>query len=462
MKLKTRVLVVAIVVSFVAFLDGAVTNVALPAIRHELGGGLPVQQWVVDGYLITLGALILLAGSLSDNFGRLRILRVGLYGFGITSIACALAPTGEFLVGARIAQGAAGALLVPSSLALIISTFPSDEQGKAIGRWTAWTTAAFLGGPALGGILVDAVSWRLIFGINILPIAFALWLMMRLGRDVRTAPRVGIDYIGGVLGVLGLAGPVFALIEQGRYGFGSPLIWVPGILGLACLAAFVWWEGRSPHPMMPLSLYAARNFAWGNLATSFIYAAIGFSGFALTVFLQESAGYSAFLAGIVSVPQTLMLVLLSSYFGGLSTRYGPRLFMTVGPLVAAAGTLYLLMVGADANYWVELFPGIVVMGLGMAMTVAPLTSAILGAVDPIHSGIGSAVNNAVARIAGLIAVACTGVIVGASGLDVRGYHRAVIACAVLLAIGGVVSWLGIRNRAPVQRIPDAGAAHPIA
>ena len=455
--MKTRVLVVAIIVSFVVFLDGAVTNVALPAIKNELGGGLAVQQWVVDGYLITLGSLILLAGSLSDHYGRLRVMRIGLFGFAITSLACALAPTGEFLVGARIVQGAAGALLVPSSLALIIATFPAAEQGKAIGRWTAWTTAAFLAGPALGGLLVDAVSWRLIFGINLVPIAVALWLMVKIEQPPEDRVRQHIDFVGAALGVVGLAGPVYALIEQGRYGWTSPLILVPLIVGVASLATFIWWESRAPNPMMPLSLFAQPNFAWGNLATFFIYAAFAFVGFAMTVFVQEAAGYTALLAGLVQVPSTVIMVVGSSFFGGLSSRYGPRLFMTVGPLVCAAGMLLTLSVTSDAVYWTQLLPGILVLGVGMAITVAPLTAAILGAVDPKRAGIGSAVNNAIARIAGLIAVACTGVIVG-STLDVTGYHRAAIACAAFLIVGGVIAFIGIRN----PRKTDAPAAQPAA
>lgn len=454
MNLKTRVLVVAIIVSFVAFLDGAVTNVALPAIKDELGGGLAVQQWVVDGYLITLGALILLAGSLSDHYGRLRVLRVGLVGFAITSLACALAPTGEFLVGARILQGAAAALLVPSSLALIIATFPSAEQGKAIGRWTAWTTASFLAGPALGGFLVDAGSWRFIFAVNLLPIAVALWFMRRLESNDEERRRQRIDYVGAVLGVVGLAGPVYALIEQGNFGWGSPLIFIPAIVGVASLAAFVWWEHRAPNPMMPLSLFAQRNFAWGNLATLFIYAAFGFIGFAMTVFVQEAAGYTALQAGLVQIPATVIMVIGSSYFGGLSSRYGPRLFMTVGPLVIAGGLLLTTTVTSHAVYWTQLLPGILVQGIGMAITVAPLTAAILGAVDPRLAGIGSAVNNAIARIAGLVAVACTGIIVGAA-LDVDGYHRAAIACAIFLVAGGVVSFLGIRNSRVTSPPTDA-------
>ena len=456
----SRVLIVAIIVTFVAFLDGAVINVALPAISRDLGGGLVIQQWVVDGYLITLGAFILIAGSLSDSYGRLRVMRIGLYGFGITSLLCALAPTDLFLVVSRILQGGSAALLVPSSLALIISTFAPDEQGAAIGKWTAWTTAAFVAGPLLGGFLVDAVSWRLIFAINILPIAAALWLMRRLGKDELSGTHERIDYTGATLGVLGLGGPVFALIEQERFGWSSPVIYVPLILGLLCFAAFIWWERHTAEPMMPLGMFRIRNFGMGNLATFFIYAAFAFGPFAITVFVQEIGGYTAFQAGLATIPAIVMLILLASYFGGLAGRFGPRLFMTVGPLVCGAGFLLTLTVTSEVSFWTQLFPGIFILGLGMAITVAPLTSAILGAVDPVRAGIGSAINNAVARIAGLMAIACTGIIVG-TGLDLAGYHRAAWASALFLIVGGLISFAGIRNPERASA-PGAGAPAPAA
>ena len=456
----SRVLIVAIIVTFVAFLDGAVINVALPAISRDLGGGLVIQQWVVDGYLITLGAFILIAGSLSDSYGRLRVMRIGLYGFGITSLLCALAPTDLFLVVSRILQGGSAALLVPSSLALIISTFAPDEQGAAIGKWTAWTTAAFVAGPLLGGFLVDAVSWRLIFAINILPIAAALWLMRRLGKDELSGTHERIDYTGATLGVLGLGGPVFALIEQERFGWSSPVIYVPLILGLLCFAAFIWWERHTAEPMMPLGMFRIRNFGMGNLATFFIYAAFAFGPFAITVFVQEIGGYTAFQAGLATIPAIVMLILLASYFGGLAGRFGPRLFMTVGPLVCGAGFLLTLTVTSEVYFWTQLFPGIFILGLGMAITVAPLTSAILGAVDPVRAGIGSAINNAVARIAGLMAIACTGIIVG-TGLDLAGYHRAAWASALFLIVGGLISFAGIRNPERASA-PGAGAPAPAA
>ncbi|MGR0317765.1 DHA2 family efflux MFS transporter permease subunit [Agromyces sp. ZXT2-3] len=452
---RTRVLVIAVVVAFIAFLDGAVINIALPAIEADLGGGLSLQQWAVDAYLLTLGSLILLAGSLSDSFGRLRILRIGLVGFGVTSIACAIATDGTVLVIARALQGAAGALLVPSSLALIIATFPTAEQGRAIGRWTAWTTSAFLVGPIVGGVLVDLASWRLVFAINVLPIAVALAMMHPLGRDEPNAGRARVDWLGAVLGVVGLGGTVFALIEQGRLGWADPLVFVPALIGVVALVAFVLWERRAPAPMLPLTLFRARNFAAGNLATWFVYAAFALGLFALPIFLQQVGGFPATLAGLATLPPTAMLVILGSWFGRLGGKFGPRFFMAVGPIVVAAGYLLTLLIDVPVEYWWQVFPGMLVVGLGMAMTVAPLTSAILGAVDPSRAGIGSAVNNAVARIAGLVSVASIGVIV-AGELDVDGYHRVAVVTAGLLVVGGIVSWIGIRNPAPAGH-PSASA-----
>lgn len=443
---RRAVLVVAILASFVAFLDGTVVNVALPAITRELGGGLAVQQWVVDGYLITLGALILVAGSLADRIGRARSMTIGLIGFGVTSLLCAVAPTAEVLIVARMLQGAAGAILVPSSLALIIATVHGAAQARTIGAWTAWTGTATIAGPVIGGLLVDAGSWRYVFALNVLPIAVTLVMLRRLGR-VDSGTRVPIDGVGAVLGVVGLGGPVFALIEQERLGFGHPLVLAALIGGVAALIAFVVWERRTPYPMLPLSLFASRNFTVGNVSTALVYGALSFGFFALGLFLQQSLGYSATLAGLATLPPTILLLLLSQVAGSLSARFGPRLFMGVGPLIAGAGFLLLAGVRPPADYATQLLPGILLFGFGLAVTVAPLTSTILGAVESGHSGVGSAVNNAVSRIAGLVAIAATGLIVGPT-LDAAGFTRAAVATAVLLVAGGVVSLIGIRNPAP--------------
>jgi EmrB/QacA subfamily drug resistance transporter len=451
---KRIVLLVAILASFVAFLDGTIINVALPAITREFGGGLPVQQWVVDAYLLTLGAFILLAGSLSDAFGRVRILAIGLIGFGLTSLLCAIAPSAEFLIVVRALQGAAAALLVPSSLAIIISTFSGQEQARAIGRWTAWTGTAMIVGPLLGGLFVDTVSWRLVFGINVLPIAVTLWLLLKMEKPPAHTNRPRVDVVGAALGAIGLGGPVFALIEQGRYGWASPVVWVPLVVGVVAFALFLWWERRTRDPMMPLALFSSRNFSAGNIATVFIYGALGFGFFVIAIYLQQVAGWPATLAGLATLPPTIVMLLLSSRIGALAGTVGPRLFMTIGPIVGGVGFLLMLTVTPEIDYWLQLLPGLVLFGVGLSITVAPLTSAILGAIDPGQAGIGSAINNAVARVAGLVAVACAGLVLG-SVLDLPGFHRAMIVTAIALILGGIVSFLGIRNPVLAEATPPS-------
>lgn len=426
------------------FLDAAVVNLALPAIRAELGGGLTSQQWIVDAYLLSLGSLILLAGSLSDMFGRVRILQVGLIGFAATSVLCGLAPTDLILIIGRGLQGVAGALLVPSSLALIISAFSGAAQGKAIGQWIAWTGAATLVAPLIGGLAVDLLSWRFIFFINILPVIVALPLLAKLlPTDTRSGGRV--DYLGAVLAALALAGPVYALIEQATFGWQSPAVLIPLVLGLIALVLFLWHERRTSEPMMPLSLFRVRNFAVGNIATFAIYGALMFGLFVLTIYLQQRGGFSATWAGLALLPTTVLILLLSSYFGALAGRIGPHWLMTAGPAVSGIGFLLMLRISAELNYWTELLPGIVVFGLGMSITVAPLTAAIMGSIDTRQAGIGSAINNAVSRIAGVITIALAGIITG-SALDLDGMRRAILATAVLFFAAAVISAVGIRNR----------------
>ena len=453
------VVAVAVLASFVAFLDGSIVNVALPAIGRELGGGLTTQQWTVDAYLITLGSLILLAGSVSDAFGRILVMRIGLIGFGVASIAISLAPDPVTLIIARAVQGAAGAFLVPSSLALITSSMRGPLQAHAIGVWTALTTAATIGGPLVGGLFVDYLSWRFAFVINVIPIVVTLWLLPRLELRDSRREDAAIDWTGAVLCTLGLGGIVFALIEQPNLGWASPAIWMPLTLGVVLFAAFVVRQRTARHPILPLGLFRVRNFWTGNVATFFIYGALTLNGFVVGVYLQQGAGLSATLAGLASIPTTVLLVLLSSPMGALAGRLGARLFMTVGPLLMAAGSLLLLTVSKDFDYWWQVLPSMIVFGLGLAVTVSPLTAAILGAIEPARSGIASAVNNAVSRVAGLIVIAMLAAIVGGS-LDLGGFHRAAVATAVLMAAGGVVSFLGIRSprrttTAADDRTPDA-------
>ncbi|MDQ6752766.1 MAG: MFS transporter [Actinomycetota bacterium] len=442
------VLWIAILSSFVSFLDSSVINVALPAIARELGGGLTTQQWVVDAYLITLGSLILLAGSLSDVLGRIVILRVGLAGFGVTSLICAFAPTAEVLILARALQGVAGALLVPSSLALITSKFNGAARAKAIGQWTAGTTVAFIAGPVLGGVLVDSLGWRWVFGINVLPIAVTMYLLGVLPFEDVREEGVRIDYPGAVLCVLGLGGPVYALIEQGNFGWGSPLIFLPFILGVLCLAGFLWRQKAAKQPLMPLSLFAVRNFGVGNVATTFIYAALSIGGFIVVLFLQQVAGFPATLAALALLPVSALNITLSSWFGSLAGRFGPRWFMAFGPILGGIGYLLMLSSKGPIDYWSQLLPGVVLFGIGLSATVAPLTAAILCSISEQQSGIGSAVNNAVSRVAGLVGIALVGLVVGGK-LDLDGFHRVVVVTAVLLIIGGAVSAIGIQN--PVKR-----------
>ncbi len=440
---------IAILASFVTSLDMSVTNVALPRISEELGGGLSTQQWVVDAYLVTLSALMLLAGSIADAYGRVFIMRIGLIGFGIASIAVGLAVNPEMMILARALQGAAGAFLLPSSLALITSRIAGAAQGRAIGAWTAVTTGAMIVGPLLGGVFTDYLSWRLVFLINVLPIGATLWMLTKLPDTDDRRRGVRIDWLGGAAAAIGLGLAVWALIEEPAHGWASPAIWLPLGAGVALLIAFLWWQTRVTSPILPLVLFRVRNFWTGNLATLFIYAALSLNGFVIGVYLQNPNGpaLTATLAGLASLPITILMVLLSSKVGALAGRYGPRLFMTVGPLLLGCGALLLLLVGDPFSYWGQVLPSMVVMGLGLSIMVAPLTAAILGAIGPERSGIASAVNNAISRVAGLIVIALLATIVGGR-LDLGGFHSAAIVTGVLFFAGAIVSFLGIRNPAP--------------
>jgi EmrB/QacA subfamily drug resistance transporter len=412
MNTKRIALISAILGSGIVFLDGTIVNVALPSIRASLHGGLAEQQWVVEAYMLTLSALLLVGGSLGDLFGRTRVFSAGLIGFGVCSLLCAIAPSSGLLIGARAVQGVAGALLVPSTLALIMDTFEDHERAAAIGSWTAWTGIATVIGPLGGGVLVQAASWRWIFAINLIPVVITLLLLRRLPADKRTPGHV--DVIGAVLVTLGLAGPVFALIEQPAYGWGSAQVAIPLIVGIVLLAAFVPWERRSPQPMVPLELFRVRNFTVGNLTTLTLYAGLGVATFFLVLFLQQVAGYTPLKSGASLLPITVVVFALSKRFGALADRIGPHYFMAAGPMVAGAGLLLISFSGANADYVSEILPGVIVFGLGLAMTVAPLTAAVLASVEQSHSGLASGVNNAVARVAGLLAIAALGAVVAGS------------------------------------------------
>ncbi len=456
--------VVAVLASFVAFLDGSVVNLALPAIgrdfAHQDLTGLALQQWVVDGYLLTLGALILVAGAISDQFGRLAVLRMGLAVFAVSSVLCAVAPNGWVLVTARCLQGVGAAFLVPSSLAMINARFSGAAQARAIGTWTAWTGTAFVVGPLLGGVLVDALNWRWIFGINIVPLAITLYLTTKLpaGEFAPANRSARVDFVGAALNAVGLTGVVYALIEGQRLGFSHPAVVVGLAVGIACLIAFPLWERRNPEPMMPLHIFAARNFAVGNLATVFLYAGVSLGMLVVGLFLQETAGLSATAAGLAILPVPVLSFLLARRFGTLAGAHGPRLFMATGPLIAAIGYLLMARAADPFDFWTQMLPGVVLFGLGLTITVSPLTAAILAAVDPAQSGIGSAINNAVSRIAGLIAIAFTGVIIGGT-VDFEGFRQGMLVTAGLFALAGLISAVGIRNdQCDIDRVSPQLAA----
>ncbi|HET9073331.1 MAG TPA: DHA2 family efflux MFS transporter permease subunit [Solirubrobacteraceae bacterium] len=463
-------LIAAILGSGVAGVDATVVNVALPAIERNLGGGLSLQQWISGGYLLTLGSLILIGGSLGDIFGERRVFALGVGGFGVCSLLCALAPTSGFLLGARLLQGAAGALLTPSSLAVIIAAFPARERGAAIGAWTAWGSIAQVVGPLLGGLIVDHASWRWIFLINV-PLVLGTLALIRTAVPAR--PRTGgagparraIDLSGGLLCVFGLGGVVFALIEEPHLGWGNPVILVSLLLGLALLSAFLGHERRAADPMLDLSLFRHRNFSVGNLETVTMYAGLGGLIFFLQIFLQQVAGYSAVASGLSTLPITLIMFGLSRRFGALAGRLGPRLFMGVGPLVAAAGIALLLRAHLHTPYLTVLLPALGLFGVGLSMTVAPLTATVLAAAEAANAGIASAINNALARVAGLVSVSVLGLLAAgalrhdafrANAASVHAFHIAILACALLVAAGGVAGLWGIVDP-PTMGVSDAEA-----
>jgi EmrB/QacA subfamily drug resistance transporter len=420
---KRITLVACILGSGIALLDGTVVNVALPTIQRALGGGLAAQQWVVNGYLLTLGSLILVGGSLGDLYGERRVFALGVSGFGAASALCALAPSIGVLVAARALQGIAGALLVPSSLAVIVNTFGASERGAAIGTWTAWGAIAGVLGPLAGGELLAIASWRWIFVINVPLAAACVWLILTAIPRSATRDRGDrrVDYPGALLCALGLGGPVFALIEQPRLGWSSAAVSGPLIAGVLLLALFVSYESRAEDPMLPLVLFRRRNFSAGNIETFAMYAGLSILFFFLVLFLQQIGGYSPLKSGLATLPATVTMFFLSRRFGALADRFGPRFFMGAGPLVAAAGLLLFQLIGARADYVSEVLPPLLVFSLGLSMTVAPLTAAVLAGSEK-EAGIASGVNNAIARVAGLLGTAAVGAAIAgsfASSLDER-------------------------------------------
>ena len=407
-------LLAAIMGTFVVFLDGTVVNVALPAIEDDLGGGLAGQQWVSNGYLLALAALILVGGSLGDVFGERRVFSVGVVGFGFTSLICALAPSIEVLVAGRVLQGVFGALLTPSALSVIVASFAPAERGAAVGSWTAWSGMAAVLGPFVGGQLIDAVSWRWVFAINV---PFVVLTLVIVAAAVPERPRAEVrppvDWLGGALSFLGLAGPTLALIRQPESGWGAVDVTLPGAAGVAFLCVFLAREARTAHPMLPLGLFARRNFAAGNAQTLAIYAGLSILFFYLVLFLQQVGGYTATEAGLATLPTTLVMFALSKRFGRLADRIGPRWFLGGGPLLGAAGLLLLLRVGEDVDYVTEVLPALLIFSFGLTATVAPLTATVLSDAAESQAGIASGINNAIARVGGLLGVAALGAVIAA-------------------------------------------------
>ena len=494
---KRITLLACILGSGIALLDGTVVNVALPTIQRELGGGLAGQQWVVNGYLLTLGSLILVGGSLGDLYGERNVFAIGVAGFGLASAACAASPSIGFLVVARMVQGVAGALLVPSSLAVIVNTFPADERGGAIGTWTAWGGIAGVLGPLAGGELLAIASWRWIFVINVPLAAACVWLILTAipASAVRDRDGRHVDYLGALLCALGLGGPVFALIEQPRLGWSSAGVFGPSIAGVLLLGGFFLYESRAKDPMLPLVLFRRRNFSAGNVETFAMYAGLAIVFFFLILFLQQIGGYTPLKSGLATLPVTVVMFFLSRRFGALADRFGPRFFMGVGPLIGAGGLLLFQATGVKAEYLSEVLPPLLIFALGLSMTVAPLTAAVLAGSEK-EAGIASGVNNAIARVAGLLGTAAVGAAIAssfASSIDSRlsgvvlggaartavreakklplgrpsvhgmpsaqahavtkaaeaaslhSFHLGVAIAAALVALGGIVGGLGVRN-----------------
>lgn len=448
------ILAAMILASGMAFLDGTVVNVALRAIGEDLDADLADLQWVVNAYLLVLAALILVAGSLGDLFGRRRVFLVGVVWFAVASVLCALAPNSLTLIVARALQGVGGALLAPGSLAILQSSFHRDDRARAIGAWSGMAGVTTAVGPALGGWLVQEYSWRWVFWINV-PLAVAVVVMtLRHVPESSDPQQAGehVDLVGAGLGAVGLAGVTYALIEATA---GGVLAVVAGVVGVLAMVAFVLWIRRAKHPMVPPDLFESRVFDATNALTLVVYAALGAFSFLLVLQLQVGAGYEPLAAGLATVPVTVLMLLLSARSGALATRIGPRPQLTLGPLVAAAGIVLLVGVDGEGSYWTEVLPGVVLFGIGLTLLVAPLTATVLAATEDRHAGIASGVNNAIARTGGLLAVAALPFAVGLSGDDYddpvalgEGYVAGMWICAVLLVLGGLVAWTGLARTRP--------------
>ena len=443
--------------SGIAFLDSTVVNVALPHIGEDLDTTVAGLQWVLNGYLLTLSSLILLGGSFGDLFGRKRVFQAGVVIFALASVMCALAPNDAALVLGRVAQGIGGALLTPASLAILEASFRPEDRPRAIGAWSGLSGVAAAVGPFVGGWLVDAASWRWIFLIN-LPLAVVVVGVAARHVPESFDPRADrrIDWAGAVLVAASLGALSWGLISAGDRGWGAPAVVLSLVAGVVAMAAFVVVEARSQHPMLPLDIFRSAQFRAANLVTITVYAALGGVFFLLTLQLQQVLGYSALEAGAATLPITLLMLALSARSGALAARIGPRLQMTVGPLLVAVGILLMTRIEPGVSYEAGVLPAVVIVGLGLATTVAPLTSTALGSVDDRHAGVASGVNTTVSRAAQLAAVAVLPVAVGLTGDDflrpdvfADGFRAAMLIMSVVAAVGGLIAWATVRNPEPV-------------
>src|SRR5215210_5456801 len=416
------VLAATIVASGMGFMDGTIVNVALPVIQDELNATAVDALWVVESYALMLAALILVGGSLGDHYGRRRIFMVGIALFTVASVWCGLASGPGQLIAARAVQGIGGALMIPGSLAIISASFSEENRGKAIGTWSGFSGVTAAIGPIVGGFLIDNVSWRAAFLINIPLALIVLFISLRHVPESRDPDAARLDFTGAFLATLGLGGIVFGLIEATNRGFSNPLVFVPLIVGVTALVAFVYAEYRSQEPMMPLRLFRSRNFSGANLLTMLLYMGLGGALYFFPFVLIQVHGYSATAAGSAFLPFIVLTFLLSRWAGGLIPRFGPRIPLIIGPGITAVGFILFALPDTGGCYWTTFFPAVVVMGFGMSLVIAPLTTTALNSVEGRHSGLASGVNNAVSRTAGLLSIAVLGIFVFAafsSGLDSR-------------------------------------------
>jgi EmrB/QacA subfamily drug resistance transporter len=449
--------------SGIAALDATVVGIALPAIGRDFHATVSSMQWVVDGYTLTLAGLLLLGGSLGDSYGRRKMFTIGTAWFALASLACGLAPNEGFLIAARVLQGVGAALLTPGSLAILQASFTPDDRPRAIGAWSGLGGVATAVGPFLGGWLISAASWRLVFYIN-LPVSIAVMIIAarHVPESRAPGPRPPVDVLGAATISLALAGVTYGLIAVSDSGWTSPRVLTSLLGGVALFAAFLVTEARNPDAMLPLAVFRSRQFSAANAVTFVVYGALGGALFLVPVVLQEVCGYSPVEAGVAMLPITVIMLLLSARSAALAARIGPRLQMTVGPVVIAAGMALFARVHGSGDYLTQVLPAVLVFGFGLAINVAPLTATALSAAPAEHSGVASAVNNDVARVASLIAVAVLPVLAGITGDSylhpdalTKGFHTAVLIAAAVSLAGGVLAFATIRNPA---RLPEQSAA----